>query len=280
MKKSSLEKGTIGGAQSKAKRAKSQTSTSKAPKKGGRSGSKSAKKSKQITAPALPYRNRKKAIKAQKAAEAGEKRFYSDLRLKQKAANERMRQLELKGIKSPAYMQVQAQLEILGRRTKGDRGRRFSETGKATYNEMELLNKILDQFLNAKTSTLTGAKQYEKDVWETANINNKLSEAGITKNQWLNFWAAMPDRKDRMFGSEQYVAMIRAYSMKNGKLEDMNKLSVEQIAEEIEAQDNLKAAYKAIGLTYKEVNSAKIKKDKKPLKLKYKNYNPFEDSEL
>lgn len=280
MKKSSLEKGTIGGSQSKAKRAKSQTSTSKAPKKGGRSGSKSAKSNKQIAAPKLPYRKRKKAIKAQKAAEAGAKRLYPELRLKQKAANERMRQLELKGIKSPAYMQVQAQLEVLGKRTKGDRGRRFSETGKATYNEMELLNKILDQFLGAKTSTLTGAKQYEKDVWTTANKNNKLSEAGITKDQWLKFWAAMPDRKDRTFGSEQYVAMIRAYSMKNGTLEDMNKLSVEQIAEEIEAQDNLKAAYKSIGLTYKEVDKAKIKKQKKPLKLKYKNYNPFEDSEL
>jgi hypothetical protein len=190
---------------------------------------------------------------------AGNKRFYKELRLKEKAANERMRQLELHGIKSPAYQAVQAKLEVLGRQTKGDRGRRFSETGRATYNEMELLNKILDEFLDQKTSKLKGAKEYESDVWESANKNNKLSQAGISRDDWLNFWQAMPDRKDRLYGSTQIVAMIRAYTIKNGKLDDDNKMSVQEIADEIQASKNLKDAYAKIGLSRQEVDAAKIK---------------------
>ena len=190
---------------------------------------------------------------------AGNKRYYKELRLKEKAANERMRQLELQGIKSPAYQAVQAKLEVLGRQTKGDRGRRFSETGRATYNEMELVNKILDEFLEQKTSKLKGAKEYEQDVWESANKNNKLSQAGISRDDWLNFWQSMPDRKDRLYGSTQIVAMVRAYSLKNGKLDDDNKLSMQEIADEIQASKNLKDAYAKIGLSRQEVDAAKIK---------------------
>lgn len=202
-----------------------------------------------------------KTKRAQRAAECGNVRFYNDLRLKEKAANERMRQLEKKGLNSPAYQSVQAQLEILGKQTKGNRGRRFSETGKATYNEAELLNKILDNFLyEQSTSTVKGAKEYQKDVWESANENNKLSEAGISKDDWLHFWESMPDKKERMYGSSQIVAMVRAYSIKNNKLDDQDKMSVEEIADEIQNSKNLKSAYKALGLKYDEVSNARIKR--------------------
>lgn len=187
-------------------------------------------------------------------------RFYNDLRLKEKAANERMRQLEKAGLNSPAYQAVQAKLEILGKQTKGDRGRRFSETGKATYNEMETLIKILDDFLyNYETSTLKGARQYERDVWDNANANNQLTDAGISRDDWLEFWKNMPDRKDRLYDSEHYVSMIRAYTIKNGQLTDDNKLTMAEIAEEIEASKNLKDAYNRIGITYKEADAAKPK---------------------
>ena len=187
-------------------------------------------------------------------------RFYKELRLKEKAANERMRQLEKAGIKSPAYQAAQAKLEILGKTTKGNRGRRFSETGKATYNEMEILDKILNEFLYEQTtSTVKGAKEYEDDVWNSANQNNKLDEAGITRKEWLDFWASMPDKKERLYGSTQIVAIVRAYSMKNGQLEDENKMSMQEIADEIQASKNLKSAYASLGLSYKDVQSAKIK---------------------
>ena len=223
------------------------------------------------------------STRQQAATESGKKRFYKELRLKEKAANERMRQLELRGIKSPAYQSVQAQLEMLGKRTKGERGRRFSETGKATYAESEILNKMLDAFLGQKTSTITGAKEYEKDVWETANKTQKLSEAGISKNEWLDFWASMPDRSDRIFGSSINVAIIRSYTIKRDQIRAMSDkeraqmiedgkltekqleqftddtFSVEDIAAEIQAHEDLKSAGKALGLSTREINAARIK---------------------
>ena len=177
----------------------------------------------------------------------------------EKAANERMRQLEKAGIKSPAYQAVQAQLEVLGKTTKGDRGRRFSESGKGTYNERELLNKILKEFLyENQTSTLTGARQYEQDVWETANKNAKLSDIGISRDDWILFWESMPSKKERLYGSSQLVAMMRAYTKKNGELEDMDKMTMQEIAEEIQASKNLKDAYNKLGITTSEVTAARI----------------------
>ena len=150
--------------------------------------------------------NRNKQVKSkrvQRAAERGNVRFYNDLRLKEKAANERMRQLEKRGLNSPAYQSVQAQLEILGKRTKGNRGRRFSETGKATYNEAELLNKILDNFLyEQSTSTVKGAKEYQKDVWESGSgiwsIPFRKAWPPITvtgqpsTDAGISYWVAVP----------------------------------------------------------------------------------------
>ena len=203
---------------------------------------------------------------SERASEHGNKRLYADLRLKEKAANERMRQLEKAGINSPAYQAIQAKLEVLGKRTKGDRGRRFSETGKATYNEKEILNKILDEFLGYETSTLAGAKKYNKEVWESANTNNKLADAGISRADWLKFWESMPDRSERIYGSTQVVAIIRAYSMKNGKLDDENKFTIEEIADEIQASKSLKAAYRALGLDESEVRAARIPRKQKARK--------------
>lgn len=223
------------------------------------------------------------AARYEQATQKGFRSLRNDLRLKEKRANERMRQLEIADIKSPAYQAVQAQLEVLGRQTKGDRGRRFSETGKATYNEAQYLDKILDEFLGYETSTVKGAREYRDEVWSSANKNNKLAEAGITRDEWFEFWEAMPDRKDRLYGSSQIVAMVRAYRIKQDKLsdelaelkkidkptrkqlkrikelEDMDAMSVQEIAEEIQASKNLKEAYNKLGLQWKEAQSARIK---------------------
>lgn len=186
-------------------------------------------------------------------------RYYKELRLKEKAANERMRQLEKLDMKSPAYQAVQAKLEVLGKSTKGNRGRRFSETGKATYNEMEILDKILNEFLyDDVTSTVAGAKEYWDDVWDTANKNAHLDEIGISRDEWLDFWDSMPDKKHRLYGSSQAVAIMRAYHIKNAKLDDDDKMSMQEIVDEIQASKNLKDAYNKLGLTYKEVSAARI----------------------
>lgn len=188
-----------------------------------------------------------------KAEESGNRRFYADLRLKQKAANERMRQLEKQDIKSPAYQAIQAKLELMGKQRKGDRGRRFSETGKATYNEQEYLNRILDEFLGQKTSKVSGAKEYYDEVWSTADSNLGLSKAGITKEQWFEFWDNMPDKKkDRMFYSQQ-VKIFKAFMRKNGNLIDEGKLTIADVAESIQESKYLSEVLGKLDITLKEV---------------------------
>lgn len=210
-----------------------------------------------ISGKSLSYRKRKKVIKVAKT-QTGNKRLYETLRLKEKAANERMRQLEKADIKSPAYLAVQAKLEILGKTRKGQRGRRFSETGRATYNEMEYLSKILDEFLGQETSKVTGARKYYDTVWSTANDNNKLSELGITKDMWLDFWETFPDnKKDRMYYS-QSVKIFKAYMRKNGQLSDENKLTPEQIAEIIKNGEDLSHIYSDLGVTLNEVAAESV----------------------
>lgn len=197
----------------------------------------------QIRPNAPKYRRREKAISYQKAATSGNKRFDPELRLMQKAANERMRQLEKQGIKSPAYNALQAKLEILGKERKGQRGRRFSETGKGTYNEREMQKKILNEFLHQKTASVSGAKDYYDRVWETANANDKLTKAGISRDQWFDFFDSLPDsKKDRMYYSQQ-VKIFKAFMRKNGQLVDEGKITVEQIANAIQDAEKLNNAF-------------------------------------
>ena len=195
------------------------------------------------------------AARVEKAGRTGLRGFDNELRLKAKAANERMRQLEKVDIKSPAYLSAQAQLEILGKKGVGNKGRRFSETGRGTYAEREILNKILDEFLGQKTSGMKGAKQYYEDVWQGANKSNQLSDVGITKEQWFEFWEEYPNKmKDRMY-YDKAVKMFKAYMRKNKDVKPENKLTPTQIAQAIKEAKTLKSAYKdKLGLTLSEVN--------------------------
>ena len=200
----------------------------------------------------VSVRKHKKELKkrAEKVAKKGQRTVDPELRLMQKKANERMRQLEIQGIKSPAYQAVQAKLEILGKRRKGDRGRRFSETGKGTYNERELQKRILKEFLEADTSTLKGAKGYYDKVWESAQKNNNLDAAGITRDQWFSFFENMPDnKKDRMFYSQQ-VKIFKAFMRKNGELVDEGKLTIEEIADSIQEAKELNDVFSNLNDLY------------------------------
>lgn len=201
--------------------------------------------------------------KEKKAPEAkGKERYFADLKRLAKVANQRMVELERRGIKSPAYNAVQGKLEILGRRGTDKRGRRFSETGKATYNEYEYIKKQLNEFINAQTSTIRGAKKWEEDVWQGALKSNKklfLQGSGITKDDWLEFWQNMPAKqKDRTFGSETIVEMLRTYTIKqNGEEIDEQRMSIKEIAEAIQNAKNTKAAHKALGINYKDIKKSK-----------------------
>lgn len=169
--------------------------------------------------------------------------YDNELRLLQKRANERMRQLEKQERKSPAYRAIQARLEMMGKETKGSRGRRFSETGRGSYNEREHEKKILQDFLNMRTSTIRGARSYYDDVWETANADNKLTASGISREQWFDFFESLPDnKKDRMFYSQQ-VKIFKSFMRKNGRLVDEGKITVEEIAEAMQDAEKLDEVY-------------------------------------
>lgn len=205
----------------------------------------------------LGLKKSRKEIKKriQKAATQGQRGKDEELRLLAKAANERMRQLEKADINSPAYQAAQAKLEILGKTKAGGKGRRFSETGKGTYNEREIQKRMIKEFLGAKTSTKTGARNYYDSSWESANNKIHLEEAGITREQWFDFWENMPQKqKDRMYYSNQ-VKIFKAVMRKNGQLEDENKIKVEDIVDAIQHEETLSKVYEKLGVSLMEVEA-------------------------
>lgn len=214
------------------------------------------------------------------------KRYYKALAQAAKKANRRMRDLEKAGIKSPAYNAIQGALEQMGKRGNGDSGRRFSETGKATWNQYQQLMKHLRRFNNAQTATATGSRRLQDRIWATANTDSKLSKAGITKEQYFDIWKNAPDKKDRLYGSTVYVNIVSSYVKKRKdaeerlnelegksdsgsalsaeekrekkrleKLQNENELSVNEIVEEINAAKSYKVALRSVGLSYKDVKS-------------------------
>ena len=183
-----------------------------------------------------------------------QKRAYKDIQLMAKRVNERMRQLEKKDIKSPAYRSLQATLEMMGKRGTDNYGRRFSEGKMYTYTEAMSLRAILSKALGKETLSLSGAKSYYDKVWQGA-LNNpklKIKENGITREQWFDFWENMPTKeKDRTYGSEQNVKLLIEYTRQHGKLGVDNAMTAEEIAAEIQASTSLKDAYKKLGISVK-----------------------------
>lgn len=182
------------------------------------------------------------------------KREYKDIQRMAKVVNERMRQLEKKGIKSPAYRSLQAELEARGKRGTANYGRRFSEGKMYTYADAVSLRSVLTKALGRQTLSITGAKKYYDDVWAGALANPalKLKENGITREQWFEFWENMPTKeKDRTYGSEQNVKLLIEYTRRHGKLGVDNAMTAEEIAAEIQASTSLKNAYEKLGISVK-----------------------------
>lgn len=187
-----------------------------------------------------------------KVATGSNQKFYSDLKRKAKQANQRLVRLEKEGKKSPAYLAVQAKLEILGRELGNKKGRRFSETGKATYNEYQAIIKILDEFITQKTSTVKGYNEYVDKVWAGANrsdnIDVDLQKAGITKEQWFEMWRALPDKKYRNFDSSEYIEALALYNIKGGKVKG-ETISITDMIKDFEDNENLGSALRSLGVS-------------------------------
>lgn len=183
--------------------------------------------------------------------------FDNDLRLMAKKANERMRQLEKQGINSPAYQAVQARLEQLGRHTDSAQGRRFSESGKGTRNEILQQKKALSTFLNQQTSTLSGAKQYRKDVLTTADKYYDYKGAGLSDQDWLDIWTNLDDYADIPYGSDEIIAIVETYTekknSKNKKTAKKYQKNISEIIDTIQSAKNFQDALKKLNLSIKEV---------------------------
>ena len=183
-------------------------------------------------------------------------RFYADLRTLQKRANQRLVRLEQADIESPAYRAVQAQLEVLGRSSKTAAGRRFSETGKATYNEYEMQKAILVKFLGQTTSMVKGAMRAIEQSYGTANIHYRLADLGITKEQWGEFWQNFPaNKKDRMF-YEQSVKIFKAVIRRQGQPDfDETEYTPAEIAQAIQEGVLLTNIYDKLNLDWQSVEA-------------------------
>ena len=183
--------------------------------------------------------------------------YYSDLRTLAKRANQRMRELEKRDAQSPAYQAVQAKLEMLGKRASASKGRRFSESGRASYNEYEAMRSVLEEFLfKQKTSTIRGYNEYVESVWQGAlssdRISTDIKAAGITKDQWFAMWASLPDKKHRAYDSEEYIQALAQYSATH----DNENFDVAKLMKEFEAATDLKSAYAGLGLSITDLENA------------------------
>lgn len=222
-------------------------------------------------------------------------RLYSnELRKLAKAMNQRMVELEKRGFKSPAYQSVQARLEALGRTAKTAQGRRFSESGYfANKNEAAQVEAILKRFKTQQTSTLKGYRRYRADVLEGLQKRYNYKQSGMTDDDMMDFWEAMPDdERDRMYGSDETFMIVskflidkkqrKAEADKMAKAEKRKKLkgmspeekeeqayiqrldtyTMQEIVDIIQRQKSLTDALDALGIDireYMDFKSGKIK---------------------
>ena len=186
-----------------------------------------------------------------------ERVFDRELQLMAKRANQRLVEMERRGMqeKSPAYEAGTAYLQSIGRR-------RFSETGKGTVREVERQKRALEKFLGYKTSTVTGYKEYRRNVIEgLKKAYPELEKEGFDFEALLDLYKELPKKKkNRLYESETYIVILEAYTRKNGETKREKKLSLEELAQEIQSSSSFKNALERVGLSFKDINQ-KILKD-------------------
>lgn len=184
--------------------------------------------------------------------------YSNELRKLAKAMNQRMVELEKRGFKSPAYQSVQARLEALGRIAKTAQGRRFSESGYfANKNEAAQVEAILKRFKHQETSSLKGYRKYRKDVLKGLQERYNYKQSGITDDEMMEFWEAMPDdERERMYGSDETFMIVMKFLIdrKQGKIKkvNLNDYTMQEIVDTIQKQKSLTDALKALGIDTRE----------------------------
>ena len=178
--------------------------------------------------------------------------YSNELRKLAKSMNQRMLQLEKRGIQSPAYQAVQARLAAIGRPENTKGVRRFSETGKfKNKNEMAQYKAILERFKEQETSKVSGYKKYRKRVLEGLQKRYDYESMGLSDDDVMAFWEAMPDdERDRIYGSDETFMIVAAYTrdVKSGRIANDNALSMRELVERINSSKSLTQALQKIGV--------------------------------
>lgn len=192
-------------------------------------------------------------------------RFDSELRKLAKRANQRMVRLEKAGMNTPALMQAQAILEMMGRKATTAKGRRFSETGRGTENEIRQQKAAIERFLNARTSTVSGTESMKHEIYNTANKNYNLKDAGISEEDYFELWENLPDEAERKYYAAYYIEVLEAYQMKldEGEIKRENELTITDMLRMMEGSKNYKEALASIGLSVQDVKRTRRKLENK-----------------
>lgn len=178
-------------------------------------------------------------------------KYDAEVRQLAKRANQRMVEMERHGLQSPAYKAAQASLEMMGRRSNKAQGRRFSETGKGTENELRQQKAELEKFLGQKTSTVRGYKQYRKDVYKGADKEFNLKKAGISQEDFEYLWEELPDKEEeRKYYAAFYIEVMETYEMKvkSRQIKRENALNITDMIRILEGSENLQSALNEIGI--------------------------------
>lgn len=178
--------------------------------------------------------------------------YDAEYRRLAKQANQRMVRLEQAGYKSPAYKAVQAKLQSLGRTSKKAAGRRFAESGKGTRNEIKAMKKALTDFLNSKTSTQKGYKDYRQAVLKGAQKKLDYKGQGLTDDEFLQIFEDLPDKEeDRIY----YAAVVvETVSAAKKKFKKTNTFNIDEIVNILQESKDYKTALKEIGIELSDIS--------------------------
>lgn len=166
---------------------------------------------------------------------------YSDLKKVAshyiRQANQRARRLRKKADLNPNF--YSPELAVFEKR-----GKPFTTRGK-NYGELKSELKMANQFLNAKTSTIKGSLQYQKEVNRKLNLNS--NDKDYIKNFWdtVHKLNATPQFREWLAknGFRYDDPNVIKYIQKKSDFEDVST-SMKEIVSDIEKQNESIDLYK------------------------------------
>ena len=174
--------------------------------------------------------------------------FDNELRLMAKRANQRMVELEKRGLAPSSYQAAQSKLAYLGRPARNG-VRRFSETGKGTRAEITQMKKQLRQFLGSPTTTISGLADVKRRTVESAKERFGDFSKWMTDDEYMQIWENLPDdEQDRVYGSDETVQIVSSVLKTQRGMKDEQAFTVSDIVNKLQESSSLKSALRGLGL--------------------------------